>query len=110
MGFFGPLGAGWRVFVAHAIRDLEKLAKAFLLGFSGNTGNSSGNMKGTITVKQAAELTGACVWTIKQHIYKGSFSACKPLSDRGGWRIFTESFNQWWAGRISETSNKRPAK
>ncbi len=67
-------------------------------------------MKGTITVKEAAELTGACVWTIKQHIYKGSFSACKPLGNRGGWRIFTESFNQWWAGRIGETSNKRPAK
>ena len=67
-------------------------------------------MKGTITLKEAAELTGACVWTIKQHIYKGSFSACKPLSDRGGWRIFTESFNQWWSGQIGETSNKRPAK
>jgi excisionase family DNA binding protein len=69
-----------------------------------------GNMKGTITIKEACELTGACPWTIKMHIYKGSFSACKPLGNRGGWRIFTESFNQWWAGRIGETSNKRPAK
>jgi excisionase family DNA binding protein len=82
----------------------------FFLGFSGNTGNSSGNMKGTITVKQAAELTGAHTETILRHIRRGSFSACKPLSDRGGWRIFEEPFRQWWAGRIGETSNKRPAK
>jgi excisionase family DNA binding protein len=109
-GFFSPPGAGWRVFVITTLCNFSILQKAFFVEKSGNTGNSSGNMKGTITVKEAAELTGACVWTIKQHIYKGSFSACKPLGNRGGWRIFTQSFNQWWAGRIGETSNKRPAK
>jgi excisionase family DNA binding protein len=82
----------------------------FFLGFSGNTGNSSGNMKGTITVKQAAELTGAHTETILRHLRRGSFSACKPLANKGGWRIFEEPFRQWWGGRIGETSNKRPAK
>lgn len=67
-------------------------------------------MKGTLTTKEAAELTGACEWTIRQHIFKGSFSATKPLGNRGGWRIFTESFNQWWSGRIGMTSNKKGAK
>ena len=62
-------------------------------------------MKGTITVKQAAELTGAHTETILRHIRRGTFSSCKPLGNRGGWRIFTES-----GGRIGETSNKRPAK
>ena len=67
-------------------------------------------MKGTMTIKQASELTGACAWTLKQHIYKGSFSATKPLGNRCGWRIFTESLNQLWSGRIGATSNRRPAK
>lgn len=67
-------------------------------------------MKGTMTIKEASALTGACGWTIKQHIYKGSFSATKPLGDRGGWRIFVESFNQWWSSRIGETSNRRATK
>ena len=67
-------------------------------------------MKGTMTIREACELTVACAWTIKMHIYKGSFSATKPLGNRGGWRIFTESLNQWWSARIGETSNRRPAK
>ena len=67
-------------------------------------------MKGTLTVKQAAEEIGAHTETILRHIQRGTFSACKPLGKRGGWRIFTESFNQWWSGQIGETSNKRPAK
>ena len=67
-------------------------------------------MKGTLTVKQAAEETGAHTETILRHIRRGSFSACKPLSDRGGWRIFEEPFRQWLSDQIGATSNRRPAK
>lgn len=63
-------------------------------------------MKGTISLKEASEMTGACIWTLKQHIYKGSFLAAKPLSDRGGWRIFEEPFRRWWSDRIGATSNR----
>ena len=67
-------------------------------------------MKGTLTVKQAAEETGAHTETILRHIRRGSFSACKPLSRRGGWRIFEEPFRQWMSDQIGATSNRRPAK
>ena len=69
-----------------------------------------GNMKGTITVKQAAELTGAHTETILRHIRRGSFSACKPLANKGGWRIFQASFQNWMSDQIGATSNRRPAK
>ena len=110
MGFFGALGAGWRGFVVVCSCLLFWVVVGFFLGFSGNTGNSSGNMKGTITVKQAAELTGAHTETILRHIRRGSFSACKPLANKGGWRIFQASFQNWMSDRIGETSNKRPVK
>lgn len=67
-------------------------------------------MTGTLSVKQAAEETGAHVETIKRHIRRGTFSACKPLSDRGGWRIFEEPFRRWWSGQVGATSNRRAAK
>jgi len=67
-------------------------------------------MKGTVTVKQAAEEIGAHTETILRHIRRGTFSACKPLGKRGGWRIFRESINQWLSHQIGATSNRRPAK
>ena len=62
-------------------------------------------MIGTLSVKQAAEETGANPVTILRHIRRGTFSACKPLSDRGGWRIFEEPFRRWWSSQVGATSN-----
>lgn len=66
-------------------------------------------MNGTISVTQAASEMGAHRETILRHIRRGDFLAAKPLSDRGGWRIFEEPFRRWWSDRIGATSN-RPAK
>jgi len=66
-------------------------------------------MKGTITVKEAAEEAGAHKETILRNIRRGSFSACKPLSDKGGWRIFKASFDAWMSHQIGATSNRRPS-
>lgn len=65
-------------------------------------------MNGTMTIRQAMEETGASLDFIKRHCQRGSFLAAKPLSDRGGWRIFEEPFRRWWSDRIGATSN-RPA-
>ena len=67
-------------------------------------------MKGTLTVREAAEVTGAHPETILRHIRRGTFSACKPLSNRGGWMIFEAPFRQWISDQIGATSNRRPSK
>lgn len=65
-------------------------------------------MRGTLTVKQAAEEMGAHTKTILRHIRRGTFLAAKPLGDRGGWRIFREPFERWVLDEVGRTSN-RPA-
>lgn len=65
-------------------------------------------MRGTLTIKQAMEETGASLDFIKRHCQRGTFLAAKPLGRTGGWRIFEEPFRRWWSDQIGRTSN-RPA-
>jgi hypothetical protein len=60
----------------------------------------------TLSIEEAAKITGYSGYMIRRFAHAGAFCACMPRGKRGGWEIVRPSFEQWWRDKRAASSNR----
>jgi hypothetical protein len=76
---------------------------------AGTCGLFGCNMKSetfTLSIEEAAKITGYSSYMMRRFAREGAFCACMPRGRKGGWEIVRPSLEQWWRDKRASSAKR----